>query len=193
MKSIRYLLAVAFTLAVSLPLFAQTIKVNWEQNAPFSDYSTYAWRMSKHEGSHFYKQWVVADVDRTLQSKGMRKVALNQHPQVYLIYHEFTQEVADSTTMNDGFGWGGGPWGGFGGWGGWGMMGGMGTGMMTTQTEPRTMGILNVDIVDASKRKIVWRGQATVDAVSDTQKGDEKQVVKSVDKMFKNYPPRNSK
>lgn len=193
MKRIHSLLAIAFILALSLPAVAQTVRVNWEQNAPFSDYTTYAWRMSKHEGGHFYKQWVVSDVDRTLQSKGMRKVALNQHPQVYLIYHEFTQEVMDSTTVDDGFGWGGGPWGGWGGWGGWGMIGGMGQDGVTTETEPRTMGMLNVDMIDAGKSKIVWRGQATVDAVSDTQKGDQKQVLKSVDKMFKNYPPKNSK
>lgn len=51
------------------------------------------------------------------------------------------------------------------------------------------MGILAVDIVDAKKKVVVWRGQATTDAISNTQKGDEKQVMKSIDKMFKQFPP----
>jgi hypothetical protein len=52
------------------------------------------------------------------------------------------------------------------------------------------MGILAIDLVDMKKKEMIWRGQATVDMVSNTQKGDEKQVQKSVEKMFKQYPPK---
>lgn len=55
----------------------------------------------------------------------------------------------------------------------------------------RMMGILTVDLVDAKKRQLVWRGQATEDSISDTQKGDERQVQKSVEKMFDRFPPKN--
>jgi hypothetical protein len=96
------------------------------------------------------------------------------------------QEVMDSTTMDDGFGMGGGRWG---RWGGWGGMGGMMD--METEAEPRMMGILAVDMGDVKKKELVWRGQATVDSISDKQKGDEKQVLQSVKKMFKQYPPEH--
>ena len=74
-------------------------------------------------------------------------------------------------------------------------MDGMGTGMGDTgitQTEevPRSMGILTLDFADASKKVLIWRGQATEDSVSSSQKGDEKQALKSVDKMLKDFPPR---
>jgi hypothetical protein len=59
-----------------------------------------------------------------------------------------------------------------------------------TTEEPRTMGILTVDLYDVAKKHLVWRGQATVDSVSNSQKGDEKQTEKSVEKMFKKYPPK---
>lgn len=182
-------------LALSLPAFGQTIKVNWQTRAPFADYRTFAWLKSKREGDHFYKQWVVQDVNKDLESKGLREVSLNQHPDLFLIYHELTKQVMDSTTMDDGFGWGGGPWGGWGGWGGWGMGMGMGMGpdIAWNTAEPRSMGILTVDLVDANHKKLVWRGQATVDAVSNKQAGDEKQVLKSVQKMFKQYPPPKKK
>jgi hypothetical protein len=69
----------------------------------------------------------------------------------------------------------------------------MGPDMSQTEAEPRMMGILSVDVVDARKKQLVRRGQATTDAISNSQKGDEKQVLKSIDKMFKQFPPNEKK
>src|ERR1700735_4432988 len=80
----------------------------------------------------------------------------------------------------------GGAWG-YGGWGVWGIGG---PDIATTSEEPRTMGIMSVDLYDVSHSQLVWRGQATVDSVSNSQGGDEKQVKSSVVKMFKKYPPK---
>lgn len=164
---------------------AQTVKVNWQTDAPFPDYRTYAWKESTNEGGPFYQQWVEKDVDTILYERGLRKVAAGENPDLYVFYHVMTQEVIDSTTTDDGFGWGGGRWGRWGGWGGWG-----GPDVIETAARPRTMGILAVDLIDVKKKEMVWRGQATVDMISNTQKGDEKQVQKSVEKMFKQYPPK---
>jgi Domain of unknown function (DUF4136) len=87
---------------------AQTVKVNWQTDAPFADYRTYAWKESKNEGGQFYKQWVEKDVDTVLSEKGLRR---GENPDLYVYYHVVTQEVIDSTTTDDGFGWGGGRWG----------------------------------------------------------------------------------
>jgi hypothetical protein len=168
---------------------AQTVKVNWQSNAPFRDYRTYAWKASKNQGAHFYRQWAVKDADAELAQKGLRRVKADQNPDLYIYYHVVSQELMDSITTDDGFGWGGGPWGFWGGWGGWGPWGGLGPDISQTEARPRMMGILAVDIVDAKKKELVWRGQATVDSISNTQKGDEKQVLSSVKKMFKQYPP----
>jgi hypothetical protein len=65
----------------------------------------------------------------------------------------------------------------------------MGPDVSQTEAHPRMMGILAVDLVDVKKKELVWRGQATVDSISNTQKGDEKQTLSSVKKMFKQYPP----
>lgn len=181
-----------FTVAGLFLLFAtgasaQTVKVNWQNNAPFSDYHTYAWEQTKNEGGQFYKQWVHKDVDDELAQKGLHRVDASQNPDLTLYYHIVTQEVMDSTTTDDGFGWGGGPWGYWGGWGGWGAMG---PDISQTEAQPRLMGMLALDMVDAKKKQLVWRGQATVDAVSDKQKGDEKQTLESVKKMLKKYPPK---
>lgn len=166
---------------------AQTVKVNWRTNATFSDYKTYAWRYGKQQGSGFYRQWVRQYVDVELAGKGLKKVSDNQNPDVLVVYNMVSQELLDSTTTSDGFGWGDGAWGYWGAWGGW---GDAGPDISTTEQEPRMMGILTVDLVDAKKKQLVWRGQATEDSISNTQKGDEKQVRKSVQKMFDRFPPK---
>ena len=196
MRKVPFLIS---ALAMLLPVgsaFAQTVKVNWQTKAPFTDYRTYAWKESKNQGARFYRQWVQKDVDAELAKKGLQLVTADKNPDVYLYYHVVTQEVTDSTTTDDGFGWGGGGWGYWGGWGGWGDGMGMGMGgmdMSQTETEPRMMGILSVDIVDLKTKALVWRGQATTDAISNSQQGDEKQILKSVDKMFKQFPPGKGK
>lgn len=40
----------------ALPLYAQTVKVNWRTGAPFSAYKTFAWQDSKQPGPPFYGQ-----------------------------------------------------------------------------------------------------------------------------------------
>ncbi len=195
MNRIRFLTCGALCAALLVPFAnAQTVKVNWRQQAPFADYKTYSWVSPKGQENSFYGQFVRPNVDQELQKKGLTKMPQSQPHDLDVVYNFVTQEVMDSTTTSDGFGWGGGPWGGvwggWGGWGGWGMGMDMGPDFSTTEERPRTMGILSVDLVDDKHKQLVWRGQATEDSVSNSQKGDENQVKKSVDKMFEHFPPR---
>jgi hypothetical protein len=194
MKNVRVLILLCAVLTAT-PAFAQTIKVNWNQAAPFSDYKTYAWKTGTSQANSFYAGWVKPDVDAQLAAKGLSLASGNQKPDIYVTFHLQTPEVLDAVTTDDGFGpgwgWGGGPWGVWGGWGGWGgWEGGDFSDTAITTQQPRTMGILTVDLYDVAQKHLVWRGQATVDSVSNSQKGDEKQTQKSVEKMFKQYPPK---
>jgi Domain of unknown function (DUF4136) len=186
LKTLKHALTLTlFLLAIGTAVPAQTVKVNWQASAPFADYRTYAWQTNQNEPNSFYDQWVKPDVDAQLASKHLSKITADQKPDLIVVYHLKTQELMDATTTSDGFGWGSGGWGMWGGWGGWGDE----TGFSTTSERPRTMAILTVDLGDAKKKELVWRGQATVESVSSSQKGDEKQVAKSVEKMFKQFPP----
>ncbi len=196
MKYLRLaLLLCVAALAFTSPALAQTVKVNWNQSIDFSHYKTYAWKLGPKQNASFYTPWVQANADQALKQKGLSLAAAGQTPDIYITYHMQTQELMDSTTNEDGFapgwGWGPGPWGVWGGWGGWGGWGIGGGDMVTTSEEPRTMGILSVDLYDTSKKQLIWRGQATVDNVSNSQNGDEKQTKSSIDKMFKQYPPKS--
>ncbi len=175
-----WLYAAAVVLCASSFAGAQTVKVNWRVKAPFGDYKTFA--LAKNQQDDFFTQFVPKYVTSALESKGLNPAAGSQQPDVKVAYHFKTQDVVDATTTSDGFGWG---------MGGMGM--GMGDGMATTREQPRTIGILTIDLVDTRTNQVVWRGQATEDSVAGNQKGDEKQVWKSVGKMFDHFPPKPAK
>jgi Domain of unknown function (DUF4136) len=178
--------------AVSLQ--AQTVKVNWRMGAPFASYKTYAWQDPKTPGLPFYGQWVKPDVLAELAAKGLTPAAAGQTPDLLVTYHIQGEQMLDATSNTDyeGFGLGGGPWAGgwgwYGGWGGWGAWPGEAT--TFTSENPRQMVILTVDMADAKEKKLVWRGQATVESASSSEKGDEKQTKQCVQKLFKSYPPK---
>ena len=85
----------------------------------------------------------------------------------------------------------GGGWGWNGGWGGWGAFSDDST--TFTSEHPRTILILTVDLADAKANTLVFRGQATVENVSKSESGDEKQTKQCVQKIFKSYPPKPKK
>ncbi len=178
-------------------LRAQTVKVNWQTGAPFSSYKTFAWQDPKTAGLPFYGQWVKPDVIAALTAKGLTLAAAGQAPDLLVTYHIQGQEVLDATsnTVGDGFDMAPGPWGGgwgwYGGWGGWGAFPEEAT--TFTSEHPRQMVILTVDLADAKQKKLVWRGQATVENASSNEQGDQKQTSQCVQKLFKAYPPRPKK
>jgi hypothetical protein len=191
MKRLPYLLFLAL-LVVAPNLPAQSVKTTWQNNAPFSSYKTFAWKDPKTPGLPFYGQWVKPDVIKALSSKGLTQAASGQTPDVIATFHIQGQELVDAETTSDGFDYGAGPWGG--GWGYWGGWGGWEAGPIDTTSftseSPRQIVILTVDLFDAKAKKLIWRGQATVENVSTSEKGDMNQTAKCVEKMFKSYPPK---
>lgn len=167
---------------------AQSVRVNWQQAAPFSSYHTFAWRDPSNPTVPFYGQWVKPDVIGELTAKGLQQASAGQTPDVVATYFIHGEQVMDAQTTTDGFDVGIGPWG-----GGWGWWGGWDTypidSTSYTSEQPRQILILSVNLLDAKTKKLVWSGQATVEKVSSSEKGDEKQTKKCIDKMFKNYPP----
>jgi hypothetical protein len=65
---------------------------------------------------------------------------------------------------------------------------GMGMGTSTTQVRTYTEGTLIVDIWDAKKKELVWRGVGS-DTVSSNPESNAKKIDQVVADMFKRYPP----
>lgn len=183
-----FALALAGLVVATPPLRAQSVRVNWSKNAPFSDYKTVAWMPSTDKNHPFFRQYVGEYVRAALTKKHMQTVSMSQSPDLIATYHYLTQESEETNTTYEGMGGGG--WGGW-GMGGWGMGMGMGgMGYANTSEQPVTIGILTIDLIDARTKHLVWRGQATEDNVVTGTKDEEKDVAKSVYKMFDHYPPK---
>ena len=65
-------------------------------------------------------------------------------------------------------------------------------GEATTTEQDYKEGTLVVDLYDAKTKQLIWRGSAE-DTVSNDAAKNEKNLDKSVVKMFKKFPPRAAK
>lgn len=179
----------AGVLVCSLPFTAraQQVRANWSNQAPFATYKTYQWIPSEATNHPFYRQYVNEYVNYALtQKKHLQEVSASQNPDLLVTYHFSTRQVMDYTTYGYGYGYGFYPgWGWGGGWGG--------PGYYSTQAQPRVMGYLVLDLIDAKTRQIVWRGEAIQSDVTKSGNAEEKQVADSVYKMLKRYPPPPAK
>jgi Domain of unknown function (DUF4136) len=62
--------------------------------------------------------------------------------------------------------------------------------MATTQVEHCTVGTLVIDLFDGKAKQAIFRGVAT-DTLSDKPEKNEDKLNKSVEKMFKKFPPQS--
>src|SRR5271157_1887471 len=167
--------------------FAQKVHVQFEKGVDFSRFSTYVWLESKHPADGLWAQQVVASIDRQLTRKGLKRVDGTTSPDLKVVYNSGVKE----RTIVEGFDYGyvyteflysriyGPPlwlWPRPGSW----------------VSEGEKDGNLVVDLVDASRKDMVWRGVAK-DALSDKTNKNERKLNKAIEKMFKKYPPKKSR
>ena len=170
-------------------LNAQEVHYNYDRSANFAAYKTYQWVDLYGPGGavsdQLIDQSIKRAVDEQLAQKGLTKVKTGGDLQVG--YHAIVRE---ETGINlSAFGSGGGPWGAWGG--GW---GGFSSGTVTGQTSTIPVGTLVIDLYDAARKQLVWRGDGTktIDLKKDPDK-NYRNLQKAVTKMFKNYPPQAAK
>ncbi len=126
---------------------------------------------------------IVAAIDTELAAKGFTKAASN--PDVVVIYHVAFDKQQDISTYSSGYGGGYGAYGY--GWGG----GGWAGGTSTTSVREILIGTLVIDMADAKKNELAWRGMGVkeVNTQAKPEKRD-KSINEAVKKIFKNYPPK---
>ena len=161
---------------------SQTVNFDYDRQADFASYQTYAW--SESEGNladefPLAHQRFTSAVDQQLRSKGLRKV--DSDPDVYVAYFADSKENVTIDTDTYGYGYGD----------GWYWGGGVGMGSSTSRVRSYTTGTLVVDIWDASKEQLVWRGIVS-DTVSDNPGSNQKKLQSAAAKMFEDYPPSGS-
>jgi Domain of unknown function (DUF4136) len=152
---------------------AQDVKYNFMPGTDFSKYHTYKW-VSIEGGSH-PNQIVDAEikqaVDSQLAAKGMTKTDSDK-ADLYVGY----QIAVDQEKQWNAFGMGGIRWGG---------------GMASATSSTITNGTLVLDMYDPTTKQLVWTGNATKTLdPSGNQEKNQKNLDNAMQKLLKNYPPK---
>ena len=179
----KTLIAIA-TAALLAPgvLLAQKTTYDFEKSANFAAFKTYSHKDGTKAGQELVDKRIVDAIDAQLAAKGFTRVDAN--PDVFVVYHVAFDKEKDISTYSSGYGGGYGPY-------GWGWGGGWAGGSTHTQVRDILVGTLVIDIADAKKGQLAWRGigQKEIDTQAKPDKRD-KNINNAVKKIFKNYPPK---
>jgi len=159
--------ALAVCLASSLAT-AQQVSVNYNHEANFSQYHTYAWGSNNKNAiqNSILAQVAQQDIESAMSAKGLQKVPEGQNPDLVLTASGGERE---QTSYNA-----------------WGMRG-IGGGMGGISPEQNVISTMIVSLYDTKKQELVWRGIAQ-DTLSNNGNKNQKEVNNAVNKMFKQWP-----
>jgi hypothetical protein len=163
-----FMLAVAACTLVS----AQDVRYNYMPGTNFAKYHTYKWVAI--EGASHPNQIVDAQikqaVDSQLASKGLTKTDSDK-ADLYVGY----QIAVDQEKQ----------------WNAYGMGGRWAGGMATAQQSTISIGTLVLDMYDPATKQLVWTGNATKSLdPSSNQEKNQKNLTKAMQKLLKNFPPK---
>ena len=167
-----------------LPLFlvlvltsCTTVRVatDYDKNANFSSYSTYAFYkpgIDKAKISDLDKKRILRAIDVEFSAKGMSKA---EKPQLLISIFTKEKERVDVYQRNFGYGWGWNPW-----WYG---------GYYENSVSTRTEGTLYIDLIDATSNELVWQGMGTANLVTNNMEKKEERIREIVHEILTAYPP----
>ena len=174
MKSSAALIA-ALVLA-PVVLLGQKTSFDYDKTANFAAFKTYALKDGTKVGNPLIDNRIVAAIESELAAKGLTASA--DKPDVTVIYHVAFDKKQDITAFSTGGGPYGYRWG-----GGW--------GTTDVRVNEILVGTLVVDVADANKNEVVWRGMGVkeVDVQAKADKRD-KNINNAVKKILKDFPPK---
>ena len=175
MKQMVRWLAIPVLLLAAQAMFAQQVTTDYDHHANFERFHTYSWMKVQTEDP-LWKSRIMDAVDKELQKKGWQRV--DSGGDVVLAAVGATKNQQQYQTFYDGFG-------------GWGWRG-FGPETATTTVQNERVGTLVVDMYDSQNKQLLWRARAQ-DTLSDKTEKNEGKLEKSVDKMFKDFPPKEKK
>lgn len=179
MRLWRFLLSVVVVLG-GVSAWAQKVDVDWNRNLDFSKFKTYAWTESKHPGKGLWNQRIIDGIDAKLAKVGLKKVDASANPDMEVVYNAGVKEH----TVVEGYDYSYRPWGWYGP-----RWYGAPPRPIHTESYQEKEATLVVDLVDNSDKQMVWRGTAR-DTLAESSDKNVKTFNKALDKMFKNFPPK---
>ena len=166
-KTIAIVIFLLLCLA-SATMLAQQVSVNYNHNANFSQYHTYAWGSNNKNAiaNSILAQVAQQDIEAAMSQKGLQNVEESQNPDLILTASGGEHE---STSYNA-----------------WGMLG-IGGGMGGISPQQNVDSTMVVSLYDLKQKELVWRGIAE-NTLSNNGNKNQKNVEKAVEKMFKQWP-----
>jgi hypothetical protein len=173
MKSTAAILAAVAL--VPTVLLAQKTSFDYDKTATFAAYKTYALKDGTKVGDSLIDNRITAAIEAQLAAKGLTASAAK--PDITVMYHVAFDKQKDITAYSTGGGPYGYRWG-----GGW--------GTTDVRVNEILVGTLVIDVADANKNEVVWRGMGVkeVDTQAKADKRD-KNINNAVTKILKNFPP----
>jgi hypothetical protein len=172
MRVSRVCFGFALMMVIANAAFAQKVTTDYSKTADFAQYKTFKWIKEPKTTDPLMRERVINDINSALAAKGLKLVTSDAD--LCIAAHNATTEERSLNTFYNGFG------------GGWRWGGGFGS--ATTTVNTYEVGTLIVDIFDAKTKDAVWRGTSTK-TLSDNPQKNADNLNKSVEKMFKNFPP----
>ena len=167
MKAKFALLAIFVCIAASMAA-AQQVSVNYNHQASFSQYHTYAWGSNNTNQirNSILAQVAQQDINAAMQGKGLQMVQENQNPDLILVATGGEREQTSYSA--------------------WGMRG-IGGGMGGISPEQNVEATMIVNLYDAKTQSLIWRGIAQ-NTLNNNGNKNQEMVEKAVQKMFKQWP-----
>ena len=165
-------------LVLAVSASAQKVKVEFDKSLDFSKFKTFTWAPRDAVSRPLLAAAIAGAIEEELTARGLQQV--NEHPDLYVeMYGSMDSDMAVSYSDL------------YSGYGGippfdqsfmvWGAVPG------STTTVVVHKGQLVVDLIDASQKRLAWRGIAR-DNLSDNRGKLVTQINTAVEKMFKKYP-----
>lgn len=147
---------------------AQQVSVNYNHNASFANYHTYAWGSNNKNQiqNSILAQVAQQDIETAMAAKGFQKVEESANPDLILTASGGERE---QTSYNA-----------------WGMRG-WGGGMGSITPQQNVEATMIVSLYDLKAKELVWRGIAQ-DMLGNNGNKNQDMIHKAVQKMFKQWP-----
>jgi hypothetical protein len=167
MKTKTLFCALLFSIASTIAV-GQQVSVNYNHDASFSQYHTYAWGSNNTNEirNSILAQVAKQDINTAMQGKGLQMVQESQSPDLILTSNGGMKQQTSYSA--------------------WGMRG-IGGGMGGISPEQSVEGTMIVDLYDAKKQSLVWRGLAQ-NTLNNNGNKNQEMVQKAITKMFKQWP-----
>lgn len=174
MKTLRLLPALLLLMLTSCA--SVSVSSDYDTKSDFGKYKSYAFlknSIDKVEISDLDKRRILAAIESELNAKGFTK---SDYPDMLVSFFTKSTQNVNVNTYGPNWGWGWGP----GMWGGY--------SSVSTNTE----GTLYIDILDASKKELIWQGEGRGNLSRNAEKKEE-QIREFVARILSQYPPERKK